>query len=107
MAVKGLRQISTLHRQGDTLIPRQRAGALAELTHLEHEKVGLERKLSILSTSIATTQESLGRVEARIALLEHGLYEARTAPASSRAARSDFDSGAQEPPAHREVALEY
>jgi hypothetical protein len=105
MKVRSLRHISTLRGLSDSLVPRKRGVALAELTHLEHEKAGLERKHQLLTHALENTQQALGQVEHRIALLEPLLgLGSSAAPVTN--IRRDAPQEREEP-ARREVSLEY
>ena len=108
MSVKGLHHISTLDGLADRSGPHQRVAGLAELTHLEREKAGLEKKLKVLTHSLEDTEHHLGQVQERIALRERTLY-----PGGGDQGLAALDRGsggkdkAGERVGRREVSLEY
>ena len=106
MDIKGLRHLPTLQRLANRLAPRSPEGALAELTHLEHERTRFERELLTLAHDQQQMEQHLRQVQARIALLERVRCEAR---ADSPSASGGNGSGGGEPEAagRREIPLEY
>ena len=106
MDIKGLRHLPTLQRLANRLAPRNREAALAELTHLEHERARLERELKSLAHNQQQMEHHLSQVQARIALLERGRYEALADPPSDSGGNGS-GGGGPEPAARREIPLEY
>ena len=108
MSVKGLHHIPSLQGIADRSQPRQRVANLAELTHLEHEKAGLQKKLKTLTHSLGQAEHHLGQVQKRIALRERALYPGG---ADQGLVALDRGSGgkdqAGERAGRREISLEY
>ena len=106
MDIKGLRHLPTLQRLANRLAPRSPEGALAELTHLEHERARFERELKSLAHNQQQTEHHLRQVQARIALLERVRCEARDDPLSA-SGDNGSGSGGPDSAGRREIPLEY
>jgi hypothetical protein len=104
MEVKGMRHLSTLHRN-DRTVPRNRTAGLAELTYLEQERSRLERKLQSLTEQQGKAAQLFAQVQERIALVQGVLYADGSAPSPSAPRPRTRPSGAR--PAHKEISLEY
>ena len=104
MEVKGMRHLSTLHRN-DRSVPRSRAAGLAELTYLEQERARLERKLKALAEQQVKSVRLLDQVQQRTALVQGVVYQEAAAPSARPAPRTRLASPA--PPRHKEISLEY
>jgi len=106
MDIRGMRHLPTLQRLANRLVPRSREGALAELTHLEHERTWFERELKNLTHKQQQMEHHLRQVLARIVLLEQVQCGARDDPLLASGGNGSGGEG-PEPPDRREVTLEY
>jgi hypothetical protein len=104
MKVKGMRNLSTLHRN-DRSVPRNRTAGLAELTYLEQERSRLERKLQFLTEQQAKTAQLLAQVQQRTSLVQGVLYQDGAEPSPVASRPRPRPSAAS--PARKEISLEY
>ena len=119
MKLRTMRDIPSISTACRRQKPGTREQAVNELAHLEHEKVRLERELSIWAGNAKRTQDRLQYVLDRLAVLQNILRPPAPQAASAPATASDgaaagpasADAGADSPdgskPAWREVSLEY
>ncbi len=113
MRPKNMRDIATIQGLVHRSEPKTREQAVNELARLEHEKARLERELNIWLANQKQTEQRLGRVEDRLALLRRIL----TVPSDegdSSAKRGQRKSGTRtmnddkrESKGWREIPLEY
>ncbi|MCL5996303.1 MAG: hypothetical protein M1546_09640 [Chloroflexi bacterium] len=92
MRTKGMRDIPTMYGLAKRSKPNSRDEAITEMARLEHEKVRLERELSLWQKNEQRTQGRLKQVQDRLALLQ-GMVENH--PASGQP--PEGSPGADEP----------